>query len=53
MADIWHTNIRGLMNNFDDLKGRILLHNPLFVFVSETFLTASVPDSAINNNQGH
>ncbi|MGI9459066.1 MAG: reverse transcriptase domain-containing protein, partial [Pirellulales bacterium] len=44
---IWTTNIRGIVQNFDDLLINFSLRKPLIAAINETHLTADISDSAL------
>ena len=48
MSEVLHTNIRGLVKNFDEISTIIKESEPLFFFLSETFLSSTVPTEAIS-----
>lgn len=45
--ELWTTNIRGLVSNFEALKDEVLSSRPSILTVCETFLSSEVPDEAI------
>lgn len=45
---IWSTNIRGIISKLPLIQHEIQHHQPSLVVICETFLTANVPDTALN-----
>ena len=50
MSEIWSFNIRGLPSNIDELRSNVIINQPLFVFLSETFLNSNIPDTTLGIN---